>query len=156
MCREDTSWRVLGIDWMLILKFILKEWVLECGLIWCDFWGQVAGRREHGNKRLFLCYGLFSMAEKPLVGQGLIIEALRSRSFRHIALGRTPPDEWSARRRDLYLTTHNIRKRQRAKPLAEFEPRTHNTSKRAAADPRLRLRGHWDRHSYGIWRHVCR
>ena len=24
--------------------------------------------------------------------------------------------------------------------------RTHNTSKRAAADPRLRPRGHWDRH----------
>ena len=26
--------------------------------------------------------------------------------------------------------------------------RTHNPSKRAAADPRLRPRGHWDRHSY--------
>jgi len=26
---------------------------------------------------------------------------------RHTTLGRTPLDEWSARRRDLYLTTHN-------------------------------------------------
>ena len=26
--------------------------------------------------------------------------------------GRTPPDEWSARRRDLYLKTHNTHKRQ--------------------------------------------
>jgi len=39
----------------------------------------VASRRERGNKRLFLYYGLFSMAEQPLVGQDLIIEALRSR-----------------------------------------------------------------------------
>jgi hypothetical protein len=128
----------------------IKVWI---GLIWYDFLeGQVTSRRERGNKRLFLYYGLFSVAEQPLVGQDLIIEALR---FRHTALGRIPPDEWSAPRRDLYLTTHNIRSRQRAKPPAGFEPRTHNTSKRAAADPRLRPRGYWDRHSYGIRRHVC-
>ena len=34
-------------------------------------------------------------------------------------LGRTPLDEWSARRRDLYLATHNTHKRQ---PPAGFEP----------------------------------
>ena len=34
-------------------------------------------------------------------------------------VGRTPPDEWSARRRDVYLTTHNI---QTSMPLAGFEP----------------------------------
>jgi hypothetical protein len=28
-------------------------------------------------------------------------------TLRHTTLGRTPLDEWSARRRDLYLTTHN-------------------------------------------------
>ena len=34
MCREDTSWRILGIDGMLIiLKYVLKEWVLKCGLL---------------------------------------------------------------------------------------------------------------------------
>ena len=49
----------------------------------------MAGRRERGNKRSLLYYGLFSVA-------------------------------------------------------AEFEPRTHNTSKRAAAEPRVRLRGHSD------------
>jgi hypothetical protein len=32
-CGEEASWRVLGIDGMLIiLKFVLKEWVLKCGL----------------------------------------------------------------------------------------------------------------------------
>jgi hypothetical protein len=56
------------------------------------------------------------------VGQGLlIIEASRSH-FRHTTLGRTPLDKWSARRRDLYLTTHNNHKRQTSMPLAGFEP----------------------------------
>jgi hypothetical protein len=37
-------------------------------------------------------------------------------------LGRPPLDEGSARRTDLYLTKHNIHKRQTFKTLARFEP----------------------------------
>lgn len=37
-------------------------------------------------------------------------------------LGRTPLDEWPARRSDLYLTAHDIHKRQASMPLEEFEP----------------------------------
>jgi hypothetical protein len=36
--------------------------------------------------------------------------------FRHATLGRTPLDEGPARRRDLYLTTHNTHKRQTSMP----------------------------------------
>jgi hypothetical protein len=39
----------------------------------------------------------------------------------HTQLGRTPLDEWSARRRDLYLTIHNTHKKQTAMPPAGFE-----------------------------------
>ena len=39
-----------------------------------------------------------------------------------ITVGRTPLDEWSARRRDLYLTIHNIHNRQTSMPLAGFKP----------------------------------
>ena len=35
---------------------------------------------------------------------------------------RIPPDEGSARRRDLYLTTHNTHNRQTSMPPAGFEP----------------------------------
>jgi hypothetical protein len=42
--------------------------------------------------------------------------------FRHTTLGRTPLDERSARRRDLYMTTHNTHKRQTSMPKAGFEP----------------------------------
>ena len=34
----------------------------------------------------------------------------------HITEGRTPLDEWSARRRDLYVTTHNTHNRQTFEP----------------------------------------
>jgi len=54
-------------------------------------------------------------------------------------VGRTPLDEGSARRRDLYLTTHNIHKRKASMPSLGFElaipaserPQTH-------AEPLLR------------------
>jgi hypothetical protein len=43
-------------------------------------------------------------------------------TLRHTTLVRTSPDEWSARSRDLYLTTHNTHKRQTSMPPAGFEP----------------------------------
>ena len=67
-------------------------------------------------------------------------------TLRRTTLGRTPLDEWSAWRRDLYLTTHNTHNRQTSMPPPRvgFEPAI--SSKRAAAVPRLRLHGHRDRH----------
>ena len=41
---------------------------------------------------------------------------------RHITVGRTPLDEWSAHRRDLYPTTHNTPYRQTSMPPVGFEP----------------------------------
>jgi hypothetical protein len=50
----------------------------------------------------------------------LIVEAPRSHSFtQHI--GRTPLDEWSARRRELYLTKHYTQRRQKSMPQGGFE-----------------------------------
>ena len=65
---------------------------------------------------------IFFMAPQPLVGQG----PLHCRGFvitlRRTILSRTPLDEWSARRRGLYLTTHNTHNRQTSMPTARFEP----------------------------------
>ena len=41
---------------------------------------------------------------------------------RRTTVGRTPLDELSARRRDLYLTTHNTHNRQISMPAVGFEP----------------------------------
>ena len=43
---------------------------------------------------------------------------------RRTTVGRIPLDERSARRRDLYLTTHDTRNRQISMPLVGFEPTT--------------------------------
>ena len=62
-------------------------------------------------------------------------------TLRRTTLDRTL-DEWSARRRDLYLTTQLS---QVAGIHAPGGIRTRSPFKRAAADSRLRSRGHWDR-----------
>jgi len=41
---------------------------------------------------------------------------------RRTTVGRTPLDEWSARRRDLYLTTHNTHNRQTPMHPVGFDP----------------------------------
>jgi hypothetical protein len=63
-------------------------------------------------------YTFFPMARQPLGGLGLLIFRgfTITHIFRHTTLGRTPLDEWSTRRRDLYLTTHNNHKRQTFMP----------------------------------------
>ena len=41
---------------------------------------------------------------------------------RHVTVGRNPPGEWSVRRTDLYLRTHNTHNRQTSMPPVGFEP----------------------------------
>ena len=59
---------------------------------------------------------------------------------RHTTRGTNPPEEWSVRYRDPYLTTHNIHNGQ----TSVLPPgiRTHNPGNRVTADPHLRPRGH--------------
>ena len=69
---------------------------------------------------------------------------------RRTTVGRTPLDEWSARHRDLWQPTTLIIIH------APGGIRTHDLSRRGAADLRLRPRGHWDRHHiiYHIIYHI--
>jgi hypothetical protein len=63
------------------------------------------------------------MARQPLGGLGrLIVRGFTITLFRQTTLGRTPLDEGPARRRDLYLATHNTYKRQTSMLSAGFEP----------------------------------
>jgi hypothetical protein len=66
----------------------------------------------------------------------------------HTTVGRTPLDEGSARRRDLYLTTQTLYK---TNIHAAGRIRTHDPSKRSAADLRLRPRDHRDRRVTYVW-----
>ena len=70
---------------------------------------------------------------------------------RRSTVGRTPLDEWSARRRDLYLTTHDTHNRQISVPPVRFEP-TISAGERPAAAHLLRS---WVRIPRGAWLFVC-
>ena len=64
-------------------------------------------------------------------------------TLRYTTRGETPLDEWSARRRD--LIPDNTQHSQQTNIHAACGIRTHNLSRLAAADLRLRPRGHRDR-----------
>jgi hypothetical protein len=61
------------------------------------------------------------MAEDPRVGQDLFRVGFKI-ILRHTKLDKTPLDEWSVRRRDLYLKTHKAYRRTPLSPRAGFEP----------------------------------
>jgi len=77
------------------------------------------------------------MVWQPLVGQGLLLVEAHTQT--HTSPGRNPPDEYSARRRHLYLTTHTL------DIYAAGWIRIRDLSRRTAEDPGLRPRGHWNR-----------
>ena len=70
---------------------------------------------------------------------------------RRSTVGRTPLDEWSARRRDLYLTTHDTHNRQTSMPPVGFEPKI-SAGERPQAACLLRS---WVRIPPGAWIFVC-
>ena len=84
----------------------------------------------------------FFQVQQPPVGQGLVVEASRSHSIKHTKLGTTALDEWSARRRDLYLTSHTTHKREKNISPAGLELKF--PASEQPQNPRLRTRGNWD------------
>jgi len=98
----------------------------------------------HGEslyRLLYIC--LFLALQPPQWARTSSFTRFLDHTKRCTTVDRTPLEEWSARRRDLYLTAHNTHNRQTSMPLAAFEPtiwacewpQTHA----------LRPRCHWDR-----------
>ena len=69
---------------------------------------------------------------------------------RRSTVGGTPLDEWSARRRDLYLTTHDTHNRQISMPPVGFEPKI-SAGKRPCRSPAEILGSN----PPGAWIFVC-
>jgi hypothetical protein len=70
---------------------------------------------------------------------------------RRSTFGRTPLDEWSTRRRDLYLTTHDTHNTQISMPPVGFEPKISAGERPVAA----RLLRSWVWIPPGAWIFVC-
>jgi len=116
----------------LILSMALKGLLLSVMITSCYL---NCKRFLHGVCNLFFlgCGAATQRGSSPPHSWGFL-----DHKQRRTTVGRTPLEEWSARRRDLYRTTHNTHNRQTSMPPVGFE---------AAADLRLRPRGHWDRQS---------
>jgi len=79
---------------------------------------------------------------------------------RRTTVGMTPLDEWSARRRDLYLTTHNIHNRRTFMPPVGFEPITHNDKPQSigllwTSDQLVAETSTWQHTTFTTDRHSC-
>jgi len=66
----------------------------------------------------FVCF----CRESPQWGTASSFTRFLDPTQRCTTVGRTPLDQWSARRRDLSLTTHNNRNRKTSMPPVGFEP----------------------------------
>jgi len=94
-------------------------------------------RRERNatlSSHMPLSFLSFCHGSTALVDLGLLDEVTRLDTH---TLDRTPLDEWSSRRRERYIITHNTKQRH---PLVVLEPE--NSSKRAAVDPLHISSGH--------------
>ena len=70
------------------------------------------------SKSMFVCF----WHDSPQWAMASSFTRFLDHTQRCTTVGRTPLDEWSARRRDLYLTTHNIHDRQTSMTPVGFEP----------------------------------
>jgi len=71
--------------------------------------------------RVFLYIIFFSVTLQPNAGMASSLTRFLDHTQRCITVGRAPLNEWSARSRDLYLTTHNTHNRQTSMPPVGFE-----------------------------------
>ena len=127
--RDSIRWKV-GLSWTCKL--------IDTLLVCFDGRFTVVSTKLH----YFLSFGLSS----PQWAMASSFMRFLDHTQRRNAVGRTPLDEWSALHRDLYDTQYS----QQTDIHAPGGIRTHNVSRRAAADLRLRQRGHWDRHKTSL------
>ena len=73
---------------------------------------------------LFVCLFVCYWRDSPQWARASSFTRFLDHTQRRTTVGWPPLDEWSARRRDLYLTTHNTHNRQISMPPVGFEPTT--------------------------------
>jgi len=110
-----------------------------------EFWKRGYGRSVIGVSNAYMTSNLFFLWRFDSIPRHSF--PLRGFAITHThthTVGMTLLGQWSAWRTDLYLTSNITHNRQISMPPDGI--RTQNPSKRAAADPHLRPRGHWGRH----------
>jgi len=91
-----------------------KYWCVICCLVHC-----ITG--HEGPEGEWVCFVCFWRDSLQWARASSFTRFLDHSQWR-TTVGRTPLNEWSARHRDLYLTTHNTHNRQTSMPPLGFEP----------------------------------
>jgi len=114
-------------------SWILEIWVAGA-LCYCQCWDRFSTHMLQVLVRiLFLAHGVYENTcgkfsfvcfwrNSPQGARASSFMRFLDHTQRHITDGRTPLDEWSAHRRDLYLKTHNTHNRQTSMSPVIFEP----------------------------------
>ena len=110
----------------LIRRIIFRDWHTVTGTLFyttsVNFWMVCTHWRcSRGGKWrtvFFLSFG----ATAPPWARASSFTRFLDHTQRLTTVSRTPVDEWSARHRDLYLTTHNTHNWQTSTPSVGFEP----------------------------------
>jgi hypothetical protein len=88
--------------------------------------GRVATKQKHkiNNQRwpLFFLLVLYFLWPNRPQGAGPLLYSGFTITLTHVTPGKTPLDEWSARRRKICITTHKTHNRQTSMPPAGFQP----------------------------------
>ena len=80
----------------------------------------MSGKNSYHFK--FVCLFVCFWRDSPQWARASSFTRFLDHTQRRTTVGRTPLDELSVRRRDLYLTTHNTHNRQTSMPPVGFEP----------------------------------
>ena len=128
------GWRVHGV--VLTTQLLLPR----LQMVWCYSSASLLFSHRHvtGWPLPF-----FFWHNAPQWARASSITRFLDHTQRRNTFDRSPLDEGSALRRDLYLTTHDTH--QQTNIHAPDRIRAHNLSRQAAADLRLRPRCYWDR-----------
>ena len=115
-----------GVDVTPELPIGVPLTVLSSCTARCGWNGKAKSRSATGNSGVFIGFVCFPGVTTHCGCIFTVLASSFSRSLDHTqrraTVGRTPLDEWSIRRRDLYLTTHNTHYRQTSMPPVRFEP----------------------------------
>jgi len=116
----------------------MEGWIQGCGNFPKIREPRQSFRRQKGDMKQVWYFFLF-WCNSPRWARASSFTRFLDHTQRRTAVGRPPLDEWSTRREDLYLTTLKTDRHPCPGGI-----RTHNLSRRAAADLSLRPRCHWD------------
>ena len=141
--------RCIILFFYLFIRWLVSSW-MWCGILWCIptfqkvqrflnvkadgiYGNQCVGKVEGFHWRIYctpLLSQLYSVRRiffflwrcSPTRAMASSFLRFLDHAQRRITVGRTPLDEWSARRRDLHLTTHDNYNRQTSMTPVGFEP----------------------------------